>query len=59
MNAARVTAQVACEYIANHGDDGWDVETVRAVLETARAEGVAQLYVAMAEAALVRLEAQL
>lgn len=40
----RITAQVACEAIVNHPNDGWDTETMGAVLVDALAAGVPPLY---------------
>lgn len=58
MNAQRVTSQVACEYIANHPDDGWDRDTIVAVMTTALANDVALLYVSMVRDVLNQLDAR-
>lgn len=42
---AKITAQIACEYIANEPDAGWDQPARRAVLAQACATGVADFYV--------------
>lgn len=54
----RVTAQIACEAIVNHPDDGWDLVDVVTVLADARASGVPALYVDMLAEVLDRLRAQ-
>lgn len=43
----KVTAQVACEYIINEPDVGWDLATIVTVLGDARALGVGSLYIDM------------
>lgn len=43
----RITAQVACEAIVNHPDEGWEIETIDVVLTDAREAGVPALYVDM------------
>lgn len=44
---SRTTAQVACEAIINHPEDGYDLATAREVLNDARRLGVPELYRAM------------
>ena len=48
--AASITAQVAAEAIIN-AEEGYEVETMNAVLEVARREGVGSLYIGMLEEA--------
>lgn len=40
-----ITAQVACEAIVNHPDDGWETSTMEAVYRDAVQYGVPSLYV--------------
>lgn len=51
--AHRVAAQVAVEYVVNHGGDGFAIETMRDVLNVALAAGVAPLYTDMLREAIV------
>lgn len=45
MDNARIVAQVACEYVINHPNEGFDLPTLTAILEVATGTGVAPTYI--------------